>query len=45
MSLAAGSCHSFTPGIAERALRVRGTTRDFTHRPEALLAEPAVVGG
>jgi hypothetical protein len=45
MSLAAGSCHSFTPGIAERALRVRGTTRDFTHRPEALLAEPAAVGG
>ena len=41
LPLAAGSCHSFTPGIAERALRMRGTTREFTHRPEALLAGPA----
>jgi hypothetical protein len=28
-----------TPQIAERALRVQGTTREFTHRPEALLAD------
>jgi hypothetical protein len=41
MPLASGSCYSFTPGTAERALRVRGTTREFTHRPEALLAEAA----
>lgn len=39
MSLAKGSCHSFTPGIAERAMRVKGTTHDFTHAPERLLAD------
>jgi hypothetical protein len=33
------SCHSFTPGIAEKALRVHGSTRDFTHHPERLLAD------
>ena len=41
MGLAKGSCHSFTPGIAERALRIKGTTRDFTHAPERLLADVA----
>jgi hypothetical protein len=44
LSVAAGSCYSFTPGIAERALRVRGMTRDFTHRPEALLADLDAAG-
>jgi hypothetical protein len=39
MGLAKGSCHSFTPGIAERALRIRGSTRDFTHAPGHLLAD------
>jgi hypothetical protein len=39
MPLAAGSCHSFTPGIAERALRVPGTSLEFTHAPERLLAD------
>ena len=41
MGLAANTCYGFTPGIAERALRVQGMTRDFTHRPEALLADVA----
>lgn len=39
MQVASGSCYSFTPGIAERALRSRGMTREFTHRPELLLAD------
>ncbi len=39
MQVASGSCHGFTPGIAEHALRVRGMTREFTHRPGALLAD------
>lgn len=34
------SCHTFTPGIAEGAARIRGTTREFTHDPDALLEEP-----
>lgn len=41
MGLAKGSCHSFTPGVAERALRIKGTTHDFTHAPERLLADVA----
>ena len=41
MGLAKGNCHSFTPGIAERALRIKGTTHDFTHAPERLLADVA----
>jgi len=45
LPLAAGSCYSFTPGIAERALRVRGMTHDFTHRPQALLADLAAEAG
>jgi len=36
---AANSCHSFTPGIAEKALRMRGATREFSHHPERLLAD------
>jgi hypothetical protein len=36
---AENSCHSFTRGIAEKALRVRGSIREFTHHPEQLLAE------
>ena len=39
MPLAKGSCHTFTVGIAERAARVKGTTLDFTHHPERLLAD------
>jgi hypothetical protein len=39
MDIAGGSCHSFTPGIAERATRMRGSAHDFTHRPELLLAD------
>ncbi|MFQ5418555.1 MAG: hypothetical protein ACE5FL_16125 [Myxococcota bacterium] len=38
---AKNSCHSFTPGIAENALRNVGSSRDFTHRPEGLLADLA----
>jgi hypothetical protein len=34
-----GTCHAFTPGIAETADRVRGSSREFTRRPEALLAD------
>lgn len=34
-----GVCHTFQPGTAEVALRVRGTTRDFSHSPDALLTE------
>jgi len=41
MPLTAGSCHSFTPGIAEKALRVKGSGLDFTDAPEALLADLA----
>ena len=36
---AENSCHSFTRGIAEKALRIRGSTREFTHHPERLLAD------
>ena len=36
---AESSCRSFTPGIAEKALRVRGSIREFTHHPERLLAD------
>jgi hypothetical protein len=39
LSWAKNSCHSFTPGIAEKALRVPGTTRDFTLHPDRLLAD------
>jgi hypothetical protein len=41
MAVAKGSCHSFTEGIAEKAFRVKGTTRDFTGEPNALLADLA----
>ncbi len=39
MRLTKGSCHTFTPGIAERAMRVKGTTYEFTDAPERLLAD------
>ena len=39
MDMAGGSCHSFTPGIAEKALRVLGSTYDFTASPDPLLAD------
>lgn len=31
--------HLFCPGVAERALRVRGATRDFEEAHTALLAD------
>lgn len=34
-----GACYVFSPGVAERAQRVYGSTLDFTDRPEALLAD------
>ena len=34
-----GSCHTFTPGIAETATRVVGSTLDFSDAPERLLAD------
>lgn len=34
----AGVCHTFQPGTAEVALRVKGSVRDFTDDPDALLA-------
>jgi hypothetical protein len=39
MDLARGSCHSFTPGIAENALRMLGSTYDFSDSPDRLLAD------
>lgn len=33
-----GTCHAFQPGTAETATRIRGTIRDFTHDPDALLS-------
>jgi len=39
MPLAHSSCHSFTPGIAERAERVHGTSLEFSRTPDALLAD------
>ena len=35
----AGQCFTYTDGAAQRAQRQRGSKRDYTHRPEALLAE------
>jgi hypothetical protein len=34
-----GQCFTYTDGNAQRAQRQRGSKRDYTHRPEALLAE------
>ncbi len=39
MDMAGGSCHSFTPGIAEKAMRVMGSTHDFTESADPLLAD------
>jgi len=38
---APGSCHTFTPVVAERALRIRGATLEFSEHPERLLADAA----
>lgn len=38
------TCHSFTPGIAESADRVIGSAHEFSHQPEALLADLADLG-
>ncbi|HEX6704643.1 MAG TPA: DUF2889 domain-containing protein [Albitalea sp.] len=35
----AGSCHVFTPGVADRAWRMPGTTRDFTDPAEPMLQD------
>jgi hypothetical protein len=34
-----GQCFTYTDGPAQRAERQIGSLRDYTHRPEALLAE------
>jgi hypothetical protein len=34
-----GACHVFTPGVAQRALRVAGATRDFSDPRTPLLAD------
>ena len=33
------SCHSFNPGVREHANRAHGSLRDFSDRPDALLAD------
>jgi hypothetical protein len=38
--LAGGACHTFSPGIMEGARRELGSAREFSARPEALLADP-----
>lgn len=32
-----GSCHSYSPGVVEHAVRIRGNERDFSDSAEALL--------
>jgi hypothetical protein len=39
LAMAPASCHTFTAGVAERARRMHGTSLEFTHRPELLLAD------
>jgi len=39
LSMAPGSCFTMTAGVAERALRNRGATLEFTQRPELLLGD------
>ncbi|MDB5968421.1 MAG: hypothetical protein JWQ90_871 [Hydrocarboniphaga sp.] len=34
-----GACYVFHPGVAERTLRMQGSTLDFTDTPDALLAD------
>ena len=34
-----GVCHAFTPVNNERGVRLTGSARDFTERPELLLAD------
>lgn len=36
---ATGQCYTYTEGTAQRAVRQRGSRRDFTDRPEALLGD------
>jgi hypothetical protein len=38
MPMMSGSCYTFTPGRAEVGLRMKGSTRDFSDRPDELLA-------
>ena len=38
-SFMTGVCHAFTPQNAERGVRLTGSARDFTDRPELLLAD------
>jgi hypothetical protein len=39
MPLAKGSCHSFTPGIAEKTERMLGTTLEFTDDRDRMLSD------
>jgi len=39
LAWAPGSCHTMTAGVADRALRMRGATLEFTHRRDLLLAD------
>jgi hypothetical protein len=39
MPMMSGSCYTFTPGRAEVALRMKGSSRDFSDRANELLAE------
>ncbi|HZO09190.1 MAG TPA: DUF2889 domain-containing protein, partial [Myxococcota bacterium] len=39
LSWAPGSCHTMTDGVAQRALRVRGATLEFTSRADLLLSD------
>jgi len=36
-----GACFVFQPGVPEKALRVRGASRDFTHAHELMLQDLA----
>ena len=40
LGTAPSTCHSFSPDVWQQADRAHGTVRDFSERPDALLAEP-----
>jgi len=40
-----GQCYTYSEGTAQRAIRQRGSRRDYTDHPEALLASVADAGG
>lgn len=39
LRMTAGACHTFQPTVAAGALRVRGSSREFTHAPDRLLVD------